>query len=253
MKDLGVKSKAPLEFSVVVPCHNESGYIENLLHDLSVQTIGLQAFEVVVVDNNSSDNTSEVVWDYAFHAHEMNIRLVHEYRPGVSHARNAGASVATGTTFVFLDADNRVEANFLSGISYSMHTRNSPAGTVRTLPDTFNVRALLVFWVLELIKMVLCRPFGKSYVHRRLYGKVNGYDERIVLGENVEFLMRIKAQTKKEGRRFGHIRIPIRCSLRRFDKQGYTRILLPWLVAYCGFFNLRYKTMASIEEAQSQA
>ncbi|PTB20711.1 hypothetical protein C9I57_12900 [Trinickia symbiotica] len=236
-----------VDFSVVVPCHNEAAYIGNLLHDLTKQTIGLQQFEVILVDNSSSDATSEVIWEFARGHKELNVRLVHEYRMGVSRARNAGAAAAKGTTLVFLDADNRVSPTFLSGLSHHMHEKDSVAGTIRTLPDIADVRAFFVFWTLELIKMLLRRPFGKSYVHKSLYKDSGGYNERVALGENVEFLVRVKSLAKRNGRVFGHIRRPIYCSLRRFHKQGYFRILLPWLVAYCGFFSLQYQTMTSIE------
>ncbi|MFM0145479.1 glycosyltransferase [Paraburkholderia sp. RL18-085-BIA-A] len=232
---------------MVIPCHNESGYIENLLHDLAAQTVSKDNFEVVVVDNNSSDNTNEVVWEFACHTRKLNLRLVHEYEPGVSCARNSGAHVAKGTTLIFLDADNRVSPTFLSDISYTMHAKNSVAGTIRTMPDVAQARALFVFWVLEIIKVFLRRPFGKSYVHRRLYDSSHGYNEQIVLGENLDFLLRVKALAKKEGKAFGHIRRPIYCSLRRFNTQGYVRVLMPWFAAYCGFFNLKYQTMTSIK------
>lgn len=243
----GLSHHPAFEFSVIIPCHNESGYIENLLHDLAAQTVSTDSFEVVVVDNNSSDNTNEVVWEFACRTRKLNVRLVHEYEPGVSCARNSGAHVAQGTTFIFLDADNRVSPTFLSDISYTMHARNSVAGTIRTMPDVAQARALFVFWVLELIKVLLRRPFGKSYVHRRLYDSSRGYNEQIVLGENLDFLIRVKALVKKEGKVFGHISRPIYCSLRRFNTQGYTRVLMPWFAAYCGFFNLKYQTMTSIK------
>lgn len=247
MAHSGLADTATFDFSIVIPCHNESGYIENLLHDLSAQTIGTENFEVVVVDNNSSDNTNEVIWDFACHTRKLNVRLVHEYEPGVSCARNSGARVAKGSTLIFLDADNRVSPTFLSDISYTMHAKNSVAGTIRTMPDVAEARALFVFWILEFIKIFLRRPFGKSYVHRRLYDSSQGYNEQIVLGENLDFLIRVKALAKKEGKVFGHIRRPIYCSLRRFHTQGYVRVLMPWFAAYCGFFNLKYQTMTSIK------
>lgn len=236
-----------LKFSIVIPCHNEDRYVPNLLTALEKQTFPLAEFEVIIVDNGSTDDTAEVIWKFAENT-RLKLRMLHEYRLGVSNARNLGAHNSTGETLVFLDADNLVPPDFLSHLNELMRTTGCIAGTFRSLPDTADLKGYAVFWTLELIKCYLQRPFGKSYVRKDIFNRVNGFDENIVLGENVDFLVRVKKQVRVNSGVFSHVRKPVLCSLRRFAKIGYVRILMPWLLAYLGVKRLRYRTMASIEK-----
>jgi len=67
-----------------------------------------------------------------------------------------------------------------------------------------------------------------------------GYNENITIGTNTDFLHRIKSQQKKEGKSICHIQKPVFTSLRRFEKVGYTKILLKWLCGYIGIRNINY-------------
>lgn len=234
------------KFSIVIPCHNEAKYAPKLLQALENQTFPLTEFEVIVVDNNSSDNTAATIWRFAENT-RLKLRMVHEHHLGVSNARNTGANDSSGETIVFLDADNLVSPNFLDNLKELMATNRCIAGTFKTLPDQSDLKGNFVFWALEIIKCHLHRPFGKSFVRRDIFHHVNGFNENIALGENVDFLTRVKKLVRDESEVFGHVRKPIFCSLRRFSKHGYMRILLPWLLAYLGFMRLRYRTMASID------
>jgi glycosyltransferase involved in cell wall biosynthesis len=233
-------------FSVVIPCFNEEKYIKKLLASLDKQDIGSRCFEVVVVDNNSTDKTSQVIWDYASTT-TLNIRMVHEYSPGVSVARNSGSRIASGEVIVFLDADNTLEENFLSRLENYITSKQCLAGTICTLPDKSNMRGWILFLSMEIIKTLSPRPFGKSFVEKHVLSSSRGFNEGIVLGENVEFLINIKKIVTGMGGMFGHIRPGIRCSLRRFEKVGYFRVLVPWLRAYLGNYAIKYKTMAEID------
>lgn len=236
-----------LVFSVVIPCFNEESYVCSLLSDLESQTIELDKFEVVVVDNNSTDRTSQVVWDYAINS-KLNIRILHEYTPGVSLARNRGSNIARGDVIVFLDADNALKESFLLRLYDYTVNRKYLAGSIRTLPDELDVKGWLVFTVLEIIKIFSFKPFGKSFVTKDVLYRSDGFNEDIVLGENVEFLQKIKRIVKQQGGKFGHFRPGITCSLRRFKQVGYMKVLVPWLIAYLGVYSLKYKTMADFDE-----
>ena len=235
------------EFSIIIPCFNEEGYILKLLACLERQAFDLECFEVIVVDNHSTDRTSQRLWDYAVQS-SLRLKLVHEYTPGVSRARNAGAKVANGRFLIFLDADNLVDKKFLLKLYSKTSVKNYVAGTICTLPDENNVKGWLVFIILEFIKVVFPKPFGKSFVERGIFDQTTGFNESIALGENVEFLQNVKYAVKEVKGRFGHLQPGVRCSLRRFDKEGYLKILLPWFLAYNGIKGMGYKTMAELNE-----
>lgn len=233
------------KYSFVIPCHNEQDWIVRLLNALVHLNFDKDEFEVVVVDNNCQDETVERVWNFS-KDFRINLRLVHEYRKGVSVARNSGAKVVSGKYLIFLDADNVVGPDFLLDIDREVYRKAAVGFSIRTLPDCYTFRGLIVFWTLEIIKMYSGRPFGKSVVLREVFDSINGFDTNIVLGENVDFMVRVRLRARELQQAFGHIKSPIYCSLRRFEKVGYIRTLIPWGIAYCGTMSLPYKAMSDL-------
>lgn len=98
-----------MNISVVIPAYNEQQYISACLSSLSKQTKA--PFEIIVVDNNSSDKTCEIVRRQFPH-----VRLIHEPKQGMAHARNAGYNAARGTIIARCDADCRPPADWISQI-----------------------------------------------------------------------------------------------------------------------------------------
>jgi glycosyl transferase family 2 len=101
-------------FSVVVPAYNESAYLPRTLTSLRRQDFP-GPVEVIVVDNNSDDDTAAV-------ARRHGVRVLHEAQPGVCAARQRGSEAATGEILVSTDADTvhpedwlrRIDATFAS-------------------------------------------------------------------------------------------------------------------------------------------
>jgi GT2 family glycosyltransferase len=91
------RSAAP-ELSVIVPVRNGADSLPPLLRSLEAQTLGRERFEVVVVDNDSSDGTAD-----AAAAHGA--KVVHEPIANRSRARNRGAAAAGSSLYAFTDAD----------------------------------------------------------------------------------------------------------------------------------------------------
>lgn len=88
--------------SVVIPAYNAARFIGQTLESVLAQTHA--ALDVVVVDDGSSDATSQVV--EALAARDGRVRLVRQPNAGVSVARNRGAAEARGPVLAFLDADD---------------------------------------------------------------------------------------------------------------------------------------------------
>ncbi|HEY5821695.1 MAG TPA: glycosyltransferase family A protein [Propionibacteriaceae bacterium] len=87
----------PPRFSVVIPAYNEAGFLEDALRSLQAQDFA-GAYEVIVVDNNSTDETAAI-------ATRLHARVVPESHPGVCAARQRGTEAARGEIVVSTDAD----------------------------------------------------------------------------------------------------------------------------------------------------
>ena len=100
-------SQSICDISVVVPTHNRRQLLANTLESLIGQRAPSVRYEVLVVDNNSSDDTRDVV--ETFMQRWTAVRYLFEPRPGVSHARNTGIAAARAPIVAFIDDD--VEAD----------------------------------------------------------------------------------------------------------------------------------------------
>lgn len=98
-----------MRFSVIVPVRDGAATIGRAIASCLAQD--WTDFEVVVVDNGSTDGTAELVRA----VHDPRVRLIQLAQPGRSVARNAGLDAAHGEVVVFLDADDELPFDKLSG------------------------------------------------------------------------------------------------------------------------------------------
>jgi glycosyltransferase involved in cell wall biosynthesis len=103
----------PPIISVVICTYNRASLLPGALDSLLQQSLDQSLFEIIVVDNNSTDSTPEVVARYLFHPH---IRYVHEASQGLAHARNRGYKESRGKYVAYLDDDARADPEWLRGI-----------------------------------------------------------------------------------------------------------------------------------------
>jgi glycosyltransferase involved in cell wall biosynthesis len=102
------KSSKP-RFSVVIPCYNEADFISATLDSLKSQ-IFEGSVEIIVVDNNCTDETVDIAKKYG-------AKIVEEKNPGVCWARQAGTKAANGEIVISTDADTIYSKNWLSNIN----------------------------------------------------------------------------------------------------------------------------------------
>lgn len=94
-----------LRISIVIPAYNEENHLAACLDAIAAQT--LPPYEVIVVDNNSTDNTTAIASSYPF------VRLLTEKRQGVVHARQAGFDAARGDIIGRIDVDTHIAADWV--------------------------------------------------------------------------------------------------------------------------------------------
>jgi glycosyltransferase involved in cell wall biosynthesis len=89
---------------VVIPCYNQARFLGEAVESVLCQTHA--DFEVIVVDDGSTDDTAEVASSYA--AEDARVRLVRQENRGLAGARNRGLAESRGEYVVFLDSDDRL-------------------------------------------------------------------------------------------------------------------------------------------------
>ncbi|MEV6964548.1 glycosyltransferase family A protein [Hamadaea sp. NPDC051192] len=111
-----------IRFSVVIPCFNEAGYVADALLSLQKQDFD-GGFEVIVVDNNCTDDTAQI-------ARDLGARVVTEPMPGVCNARQRGTLEARGEIVVSADADTVYGRDWLSRIDAQFRTGDDVVAVV---------------------------------------------------------------------------------------------------------------------------
>lgn len=100
--------------SVIVCTYNRAKLLKNCLLSLDKQTIDRNLYEVIVVDNNSTDDTQKIVRSFAKRRH--NVRLVTEKKQGLSYARNRGWQEAKGKYVAYIDDDAVAESVWIKQV-----------------------------------------------------------------------------------------------------------------------------------------
>ena len=103
--------------SIIIPCYNSDRYISNTLNMLLSQ--GLNDCEVIVVNDGSKDNTSEII--HFYESKNNAIKVIDKKNEGVSVARNIGINKATGKYIYFLDSDDSLEDGTLDFFRKSLN------------------------------------------------------------------------------------------------------------------------------------
>jgi glycosyltransferase involved in cell wall biosynthesis len=181
--------------SVITPAYNVAPYLGDAIESVLAQTFA--DFELIVVDDGSTDSTFQLASDYA--RTDRRIRLVQQQNHGISSARNYALRVATGSFLAILDGDDvwlptyleRQLAILMSDPDCDIVTGNAlflggplDGEPVRAWPDRRVEPTLLR--LLEDERAV----FIMSVFRRRVYEVIGGFDESMRTNEDYDFWIR---------------------------------------------------------------
>jgi len=109
-----------VKVSIIIPAYNVAGYIEPCLDSILAQTF--EDYEVIVVNDGSTDGTGAILNEYA--NLDTRIRIIHKQNGGVSAARNDGIRAAQGDYFLFFDGDDFIEPYTIAELVEAMQNKN---------------------------------------------------------------------------------------------------------------------------------
>ena len=104
--------------SVIICTYNRERYISEVLQSLSLTSY--KDFEVILIDNNSTDSTQEKVYNFKGKHPDFPLKVFLEKTQGLSWARNRGIKEASGDILAFIDDDATVRPDFLENLSKEM-------------------------------------------------------------------------------------------------------------------------------------
>ena len=117
-----------MTLSIIICSYNRASYISDALTSLYNQSSELDNFEVIIVDNNSTDNTKEVYAAWRQTNNNGHFTFISETKQGASFARNTGAAIAKGQWVCFMDDDAVATPNYVENILKHIHNKPDAVG-----------------------------------------------------------------------------------------------------------------------------
>lgn len=185
-------------FSVVIPLYNKETFVAKTIESVLVQTF--QDFEIIVVDDVSTDRSLEIASGFD------KVKIVsHEKNKGLSASRNTGIANANSDFIAFIDADDVWKPYFLekinemigkfpsAGLFASGYEECYPGNRIVEIhknldfaPDEMNI--VSDAFAANSHQPMFC--YSSIVIRKDVFDKVGNFDENITLGEDVDFNIR---------------------------------------------------------------
>lgn len=189
------KPDSSVKISVVIPAYNEENTIARCLRSLVEQSLPRSDYEIILVDNNCTDNTIKIAQTFP------GISVIHETTPGVGAARRHGWEVARGTIIASTDADCEVPRHWLKKIiTYFDQHPNVVAVSagyvfydrdffINTVVKIFERSLVALSWFLA--GGVMAMTANNMAVRRTSYHQTSGLDAALQFGEDLNLAKKL--------------------------------------------------------------
>lgn len=220
--------------SLIIPVYMEEKILKDILNHYNRDLLIKYNTEIIISDGGSSDTTVSIAENYA----DKIIVHTEQRRQTIAEGRNAGANIAAGNVFVFINGDTYPEnpEEFLKFIySWSIgKSRFKDCGALATrvyVSKSDEIFSDILFYnifntyvrLLNIVGIGMCR--GECQIVRKdVFKSINGYNSKLAAGEDFDLFNRIIkiAKTKYTSD------ITVIESPRRFRQQGYLKVLWSW-------------------------
>ncbi len=156
--------------SVVIPCYKQAHFLKDAINSVKCQTF--TAWEIIVVNDGSPDNTTET-------ANLLGVRCIEKKNGGLSSARNAGIKAAKGEFILPLDADDKIHPEFLEKTMTMMDEVDVVGTWFKTFENSNREHQRYVTnvdsnYLRSQNPVTCCSLFRKS-----MWKDIGGYDEKM--------------------------------------------------------------------------
>ncbi len=173
--------------SFIVPAHNEEASVGATVDSIAAACAGI-AHEIIVVDDASTDRT-------AAEAEAAGARVVHVDLRQIAAVRNAGARVATGSIFVFVDADTQIANGVVVALQGEMDGGAIGGGAaIRFDEPTPRWVKLVLPASLWLARQLRITGGCFLFCSRAAFEAVGGFDETLFAAEEIRLCRQLRLQ-----------------------------------------------------------
>ena len=149
--------------SVIIPTYNRSDVIIRSLQTWAEQTLNTSEFEVIVVDNNSSDNSAELIQEFV--ADKTNFHYLLETQKGSTNARHAGARMAKSNILIFCDDDGLFNPECIQEILKLYAANENVAAVAGKIEIEWDAQA--PDWIEPYLFMLGRLNYGNDVIYRK--------------------------------------------------------------------------------------
>ena len=219
--------------SIVIPAYNEESNIGKTLDSL-VKQKNTPEFEVIVVNNNSTDHTAQVALKYKS---KLNLKVINEPRKGRGKARATGFEHAKGEIILSLDADTIASKNWVTNMAAHFEDSKVVAVTGTWKMNTVHPATAFLASRLQTVVMIpYVLLFGNYWltgfnfaIRKSIYKKCGGFNKNLNAIEDIDLALKV--------RKFGKIKYVSDCEVTTSGRR-YQKGLLPGIWEYQkGTFN----------------
>lgn len=203
--------------SVLVTAYNEEKDLPLCLASIRSSDYPKEKYEIIVVDNNSTDNTASIAQKYG-------ARVIEESKQGNTFAVSTGMKAAKGEIIAMTDADSIVSVNWLSEIEklFSDDSIVAATGTadILTKSKVFNITSEFFYELFLRFNSLLGKPHLTGFnlvVRKSALEKVGGIDEKFTMSPDVDLGLRIS----KTGRVVFSKKLKVVTSYRRWREKPF--------------------------------
>ncbi|HRW36994.1 MAG: glycosyltransferase [Acidimicrobiales bacterium] len=204
-----------MDVSAVVPAHDEDRLLGRGLDAIAVAAERARLdVEVVVVANRCTDRTAEIAAAAGAVVVESGARCL-------SAVRNAGIEAAVGRRIVTIDADSRMSPFALVDATRLLDAGGIVGGGTLVVPERRSAGITATYALVGALTAVTRLSGGMFWADRADIEAIGGFDEAVLVGEDLDFARRLRAHGRRDGRRFVALRTaPMVASCRKFDRHG---------------------------------